>query len=65
MITKQLVNVARPGTIVSTIVEGGHVETVTFITDRRYTPGFTTVVHRSDDASDAVAMHAIAVAVAR
>lgn len=65
MITKRYAQVARPGTIVSTLVEDGRVETVTFTTDYTARPGFTTVVQRSDDARDAEAMQALAVVAAR
>lgn len=64
MRTRQLVNVIRPGVIVSTIVENGHVETVTFTAGLDRRPFFDVRVQRSDDAGDAVTMHALAAAVA-
>ena len=62
-ITKRYAQVASPGVIVSTIVEDGHAETVTFSRADDH-PGFTTKVERGD-ARDAEAMQALAVAVAR
>lgn len=50
--------VAKPGTIVSTVfTEDQRVESVAFITDRSYAPGFTTVVRRSDFPSKAREVH--------
>ena len=40
----QFVNVARPGVIVSTIVDGEQSQTVVFTADSRETVGFTTDV---------------------
>lgn len=62
-ITKVATTVARPGTIVSTILtEDVRVESVAFITDRSYAPGFTTVVRRHDFPSKAREVHAALVA---
>lgn len=63
-ITQRFAQVARPGVIVSTIVEDGRAETVTFSRDPSTLPGFTTKVERGE-AADALAMQALAVAVAR
>lgn len=62
MITQRFAQVARPGVIVSTLVEDGRVETVTFTRDASALPGFTTKVERSDRAGDALAMQALALA---
>jgi hypothetical protein len=65
IIIRRLANVARPGVIVSTIVESdGRSETVTFTRDPSETVGFTTKVERGNSA-DALVAHALAVAVAR
>lgn len=64
-ITRRIAQVARPGVIVSTLVDEGRVETVTFTRDLSARPGFTTKVERSDKARDADAMHALAVAEVR
>lgn len=57
--TRLYADVARPGVIVSTLVDDGHVETVTFTRDRS-TLGFDVKVQRGDDPAAARAMHDLA-----
>lgn len=61
MITARYVQVARPGVIVSTIVDGLHAETVTFTADPTEHIGFTVKVARGPE-QDALVMQTLALA---
>lgn len=60
---RQWAQVARPGVIVSTIIDADHlVETVTFTATGKARPMADVKVRRSDDPAVAEAMHALALA---
>lgn len=61
LITARYRNVARPGVIVSTIVQGQDAETVTFTATPGKGLGYDVAVQR-DTADMALAQHALAVA---